>query len=105
MRTYASEWARANGLADEPRSLREDAAVSALAWGPNAAGVEVRWLVVKGHGHAWPCHAEQTGSWLAGLVTRPLTGPTSHALDATSEMWAFFKSKIKSEYAAVVTVT
>jgi polyhydroxybutyrate depolymerase len=108
MRTYASEWARANGLADEPRSLREDAAVSALAWGPNAAGVEVRWLVVKGHGHAWPCHAEQTPrSWLAGLVTSPLMGPTSHALDATSEMWAFFKivADQKHEYAAAVTVT
>lgn len=105
MRTYASEWARANGLADEPRSLRRDAAVSALAWGPNAAGIEVRLFVVNGHGHAWPCHAEQTprGGWLAGLVTSPLTGPTSHVLDATSEMWAFFRSHPKHAYAAVIT--
>ena len=82
-----SDWARANGLEDEPRTLRDDGRLRVTLWGPNDAGTAVNWIVVMNHGHAWAGGSE--------ALPEAIIGPKSNAFDATSEMWSFFKAHPK----------
>lgn len=86
-RLNAVEWARANGIPDAATTLRNDMHISDLRWGPTEHGAEVRWVIIKGHGHSWP----------GGISRLPLmlVGPTSNALDGTNEIWSFFKAHPK----------
>jgi poly(3-hydroxybutyrate) depolymerase len=72
-----SDWALANGLEDEPRTLRDDARLRVTQWGPDDAGTGVTWIVVKNHGHSWPGGSE--------VLPESIIGPKSNAFDATSE--------------------
>ena len=83
-RLNSSDWAKANGLPDDPQSVRDDEALLVRQWGPNEAGTEVRWIVVRNHGHAWAGGSES--------LPESIIGPGSTALDATREMWEFFKA-------------
>jgi polyhydroxybutyrate depolymerase len=86
-RLNSSDWAKANGLPDDPQSVRDDEALLVRQWGPNEAGTEVRWIVVRNHGHAWAGGSES--------LPESIIGPGSTALDATREMWEFFKAHPK----------
>ena len=87
-----ADWARANGVEGEPRTCQDDERVTVMQWGPGGGGggggsSEVRWVVVKNHGH----------SWVGGTKRPPafLVGPSSDGYDATAGMWAFFKAHPK----------
>lgn len=88
----AQDWARANNqLVVSLDTQLYDAPVAVQRWGPNALGTEVRWVTVHAHGHAWP------GGSRTRLPGRVI-GPVSTAFDATSELWAFFRSHPKSSW-------
>lgn len=95
-RMDVGDWAAANGLTsnDDPRRVdRGDARIQELRWGGLESGepgetpaeVEVRWIVVRDHGHQW---CQSVGH--RGRLLERVMGPNSDALDATSEMWRFF---------------
>ena len=86
-RQNAEGWARANGLPTGTTMMRDDKDVAVERWGPSDEGLEVRWIVVKNHGHAWAGGESR----LPGF----LIGPASDALDATVTMWEFFKAHPK----------
>ena len=79
-RAHVEDWARANGLEEASRTVRDDASATTVRWGGGAPRPEVSWVVVKGHGHRWA----------GGAGPNLLGGPTSNAVDATREMWDFF---------------
>ena len=86
-RLNAAEWARANGIPDAATTLRDDMHIFDLRWGPTEHGAEVRWVVIKGHGHSWPGGISRLSSMLVGH--------TSNALNGTIEIWSFFKAHPK----------
>jgi len=81
-------WATMIGLAPEPSVLQDDEKLQILEWGPSKAGTEVRSIVVKGHGHAYPSPGDR-------FHPRALFGPTVRTLDATEELWKFFREHPK----------
>ena len=90
-RLNPSDWALANGIMiDQPQTIRDDETARVLQWRSNQApgSTEVRWIVVRNHGHAWAGGSNK----LPGF----LMGPKSTFVDATSEMWTFFKSHPKA---------
>jgi polyhydroxybutyrate depolymerase len=86
-RLNAVDWAEANGIPNAPITKRNDSEVAEMIWGPNSVGVEVKWVVVKNHGHSWP----------GGTSSLPaiVAGPTSVAYDASSAFWTFFSAHPK----------
>ena len=74
----------------EPRHIQDDNKIKMMQWGPSANGTEVRWVVVKNHGHSWP-----GGPVGHGVIGSLLLGPSSDSYDTTVEMWDFFKLHAK----------
>lgn len=80
-----ADWARAQGMDEEPRTCRDDEHFTVLKWGPDGdSSLAVCLVVVKNHGH----------NWAGGTSKLPafLMGPSSDTYDATAGMWAFFKA-------------
>ena len=78
----AADWAVTDGC-DAPRDRRRSAHVIERRWSCPAGG-EVRFEIIEGGGHTWP------GSSLSEGLTA-ITGATTHEIDATRELWAFFR--------------
>jgi polyhydroxybutyrate depolymerase len=76
-------WATMLGLAPEPKVLQDDEKLKILLWGPSQDGTEVRSIVIKGHGHAYPSPTDR-------FHPSMLFGPTAKTLNATEKMWQFF---------------
>jgi polyhydroxybutyrate depolymerase len=76
-------WAAANGCAATPESSSLGPVQRSRYRCP--AGREVQWLLVADNGHAWP----------GGVAGSRLGDPPSTSLDATDEIWAFFKAHPK----------
>lgn len=77
-------WALELGLAAEPEVVRDDDELRILRWwDPARPGCEVRFVVVKGHGHEWPGHESRLPAFLMG--------PSTRAMDATETIWRFFQ--------------
>ena len=81
-------WATMLGLAPEPNVLQDDEKLRILLWGPSKDGAEVRSIVIKGHGHAYPSPTDRFHLSL-------LFGPTVNTLNATERMWQFFREHPK----------
>lgn len=81
-------WARSLGIADEAMIRRDDDTLTVRTWGPAANGAEVRSIVIKGHGHAYPSPQDQFHPAL-------LFGPSVNSLHATETMWEFFRQHPK----------
>jgi polyhydroxybutyrate depolymerase len=81
-------WATILGLAPEPNVLQDDEKLRILLWGPSKDGAEVRSIVIKGHGHAYPSPTDRFHPSL-------LFGPTVNSLNATETMWRFFQEHSK----------
>ncbi len=86
-RLNAVDWAKANSITDEATIVREENHMTEIRWGPSDKGVEVRWIIVKNHGHAWPGGHERLPAFLMG--------PKSEAINATLEFWKFFNAHPK----------
>ena len=77
-------WASMLGLHSEPKAMQNDSALSVLVWGPAKNGAEVRSIVIKGHGHAYPSPTDR-------FHPAFLFGPTVETLNVTETMWKFFR--------------
>ena len=83
-----SLWAGTLGLSNEATMTRDDDTLTIRRWGPAANGVEVRSIVVKGHGHAYLSRQDRFHPAI-------LFGPTVNSINATETMWEFFKAHPK----------
>lgn len=79
--TWSADWARRNRCGSDPVESVVATDVMRLAYTNCADDADVVLYTIREGGHAWP-----------GGTPMPewLVGSTSHSIDATREMWAFF---------------
>lgn len=78
---WAARWARRNRCQQGPISTRLGG-TTRLEYGGCAEGADVRLYTIQGGGHTWP----------GGMpLPRLLLGRTGSGVDATREMWEFFR--------------
>ena len=81
--TWTANWARRNQCGTNPVESVVAADVTRLAYTNCADDAAVVLYTVRGGGHQWP-GGKPMPKWLLG--------PTSRSIDATSQMWAFFRA-------------
>lgn len=81
--TWAAKWARRNRCGDRPVDSEVVAGVTRRAFTGCAEGADVVLYTIQGGGHTWPGGKPLPEWW---------TGPTSDRIDATKEMWSFFRA-------------
>lgn len=82
VRDWAENWARRNRCGANPSESLVAADVTRLEYTDCADDATVLLYSIKGGGHQWP-GGKPVPTWLFG--------PTTNSIDATSEMWAFFR--------------
>jgi polyhydroxybutyrate depolymerase len=80
--TWVAGWARRNRCVPDPIDSVVVADVTRRAYAHCADDAAVVLYTVQGGGHTWPG---------GGPAPEWFVGPTSRSIDATSEMWAFFR--------------
>jgi polyhydroxybutyrate depolymerase len=80
--TWTSTWARRNRCGSKPVESAVAADVTRLEYTNCADAAAVVLYTVREGGHTWPG---------GGPLPEWLVGPNSPSIDATSEMWAFFR--------------
>jgi polyhydroxybutyrate depolymerase len=80
---WAASWAVRNRCAQAPVDTAVAADVMRRSYGGCANGADVVLYTIAGGGHTWP-GGRPLPEWFAG--------PTSTAIDATREMWSFFRA-------------
>jgi polyhydroxybutyrate depolymerase len=80
--TWTADWARRNRCAPEPAETVVAADVTRLEYSGCAGDAGVVLYTVKGGGHSWPG---------GGLLPEWFVGHTSYGVDASREMWEFFR--------------
>jgi polyhydroxybutyrate depolymerase len=83
VRQWTRNWARRNQCGTNPVESEVAADVTRLAYGGCADGADVLLYTIRGGGHTWPGGGPLPEWWL---------GPTSRSIDASGEMWAFFRA-------------
>jgi len=81
------EWAEANGCGTSTDERRSEHVIDRSWDCPDE--VEVRFLIIEGGGHSWPGSA-------AHEALERIVGPTTDELDATAELWAFYRRHARS---------
>jgi polyhydroxybutyrate depolymerase len=82
VRDWTANWARRNRCPQEPIESVVAADVTRLEYANCAADASVLLYTIRGGGHTWP-GGKPPPVWIVG--------PTSRGIDATREMWAFFR--------------
>jgi polyhydroxybutyrate depolymerase len=82
VRTWTANWAQRNRCAPNPTDSTVAANVTRRTYTGCADDASVVLYTIHGGGHDWPG---------GGPAPEWLCGPTSHGIDATSQMWAFFR--------------
>jgi len=80
---WAANWARRNRCGANPVESVVAVDVTRLEYTDCAADAPVALYTVNGGGHSWP-GGKPLPEWMVG--------PTSNGVDATSQMWAFFRA-------------
>lgn len=80
--TWTANWARRNRCGPHPIESAVAADVARVEYTNCADDAAVVLYTIRGGGHAWP-GGKPMLKWIVG--------PTSGSIDATSEMWAFFR--------------
>lgn len=80
---WAAKWARRNRCTMDPIDATIAANITRRAFGGCAGTADVEFYTIRGGGHDWPG---------GGGLPAWLCGPISHAIDATSVMWTFFRA-------------
>jgi polyhydroxybutyrate depolymerase len=81
--SFMANWARRNRCGPNPMESAFAADVTRLQYTDCADDASVLLYTVKGEGHQWPGGKPIVAKWLVG--------PYSHSIDATRQMWAFFR--------------
>ena len=79
---WAANWARRNRCGPEPIESAVAPDVTRREYTKCSDDAAVVLYTIRGGGHTWP-GGEPLPEWFAG--------PTSHSVDATRQMWAFFQ--------------
>jgi polyhydroxybutyrate depolymerase len=79
---WAANWARRNNCGPNPIDSVVAADVTRVEYTSCADEAAVVLYAVQGGGHSWP-GGQPLPEWMVG--------PTSRSIDATSQMWAFFR--------------
>lgn len=82
VQTWTANWAERNRCAPHPVDSAVAADVTRRAYTSCANDADVVLYTIHGGGHTWPGGGPQPEWFL---------GPTSNGVDATGEMWAFFR--------------
>lgn len=77
-------WASMFGLQPDARIVQDDERLKILEWGPGSDNVDVRAIIIKGHGHAYPTPKDR-------FHPAFLFGPTMKTLNAADTIWKFFR--------------
>jgi len=80
---WTANWARRNRCAPEPIDSAVAANVTRRRYDGCADNASVELYTIHGGGHDWPG---------GGPLPQWLAGPVSHGIDASSQMWAFFRA-------------
>jgi polyhydroxybutyrate depolymerase len=80
---WTANWARRNRCAPNPVETRVSADVIRREYTSCADGAAVDLFTVQGGGHSWPG---------GGPLPEWMVGTTSRGIDATSQMWSFFRA-------------
>ena len=80
--SWTADWARRNRCGSNPVDSVVAADVTRLEYTNCADGAGVVLYAIQGGGHAWP-GGKPMPQWIVGR--------TSNSIDATSEMWTFFR--------------
>jgi polyhydroxybutyrate depolymerase len=80
---WTANWARRNRCAPSPVDTEVAEHVTRRTYSHCADEAAVVLYTIRGGGHTWPG---------GGPLPQWLTGPASHEIDATGEMWAFFRA-------------
>jgi len=80
---WTANWARRNRCAPDPVESAVAADVTRREYTNCADSAAVVLYTIRGGGHSWPG---------GGPLPEWFVGPTSRSIDATSEMWAFFRA-------------
>ncbi|PYO27541.1 MAG: hypothetical protein DMD73_08975 [Gemmatimonadetes bacterium] len=83
VRDWVASWARRNRCGTNPVESAVAADVSRIEYTHCAQDAAVVLYTIRGGGHSWPGGKPLPQWWV---------GPTSRSVDATSEMWAFFRA-------------
>lgn len=86
---FIAAWAHALGCTAEPKSAPATPGVTTLTCGGGRDGSEVRFTLVRGHGHIWPGGKN--------LLPEAMVGKPSDKLNATDAIWAFFEEHAAPE--------
>jgi len=81
--SFMASWARRNRCGPNPIESAVAADVTRLQYTDCADDASVVLYMVKGEGHQWPGGKPIAAKWLVG--------PYSRSIDATRQMWAFFR--------------
>lgn len=82
-RDFVAGWARRDGCADAPAESRVAPDVVRLEYLDCAGDAAVALYTVEGGGHTWPGGKPMPSWWV---------GRTTDSIDATREMWTFFRA-------------
>jgi polyhydroxybutyrate depolymerase len=83
VRGFFANWSRRNQCRTNPIESSVPADVTRLEYTNCAGDAGVVLYTVKGEGHQWPGGRPIVAKWLVG--------PYSHSIDATRQMWTFFR--------------
>jgi len=92
--TWAANWARGNRCGPNPIESVVAADVTRVEYTKCADDAAVVFYTLRGGGHAWPGAKPKQESFLSArlvAMNQWLLGPTNRNIDATSQMWAFFR--------------
>jgi polyhydroxybutyrate depolymerase len=80
---WTAKWARRNRCAPDPVESAVAADVIRREYTNCTEGAAVVFYTIRGGGHSWPG---------GGPLPEWFVGPTSRSIDATSQMWSFFRA-------------
>ncbi|MEI7947199.1 MAG: PHB depolymerase family esterase [bacterium] len=83
VREHVTTWARFLGLQAEPKPAAASPGVTTLIYSGDRDDTEIRFTVIKGHGHIWPGGKNQLPEFMVGNP--------SDAFKATDSIWSFFE--------------
>jgi polyhydroxybutyrate depolymerase len=83
VQTWTANWARRNGCGPKPVESTVAAGVTRASYIDCAGGADVMLYTVHGGGHQW-FGGKPVPEWFAG--------PMKRSIDATSQMWTFFRA-------------
>ena len=92
VRKWTTDWAQGNGCDASPRESAISTDVTRFEYSSCESGATVMLYAVADGGHTWP--GSDPPAWTSGMA-----GRTTDSIDATREIWAFFRARSTAQKA------